>query len=98
MFERFKRKKEKSELDKAIEERIDNLDANSNPEDDEKQIENVKELVRIKTELEGHKERISPNTILTGVFSLVSVGAIMVYENRHVFTSAAKSFIPKLRM
>lgn len=98
MFEKFKRKKEKSELDKAIDERIENLDAGSDPDKDKKSIENVKELVDIKTELEGRKERISPNTVLAGIFSLVSIGGIVVYENRHVFTTAAKSFIPKMRM
>lgn len=100
MFERFKlKKKEKSELDKQIEKRIEGLEDSFGKTDlDSDRIDNVKELVEIKTQLEGRKEKISPNTVVAGVFSIGSVVAIMVYENRHVFASAAKNFIPKLRV
>ena len=100
MFERFKLKKqEKSELDKQIEKRIEGLnDSLGKTELDSDRIDNVKELVEIKTQLEGRKEKISPNTVVAAVASVGSVVAIMIYENRHVFTSAAKNFIPKLRV
>lgn len=100
MFNRFKRKEqEKSELDKQIDKRIEGLDESYGKTDlDSDRIDNVKELVDIKTQLEGRKEKISPNTVVAGLFSIGSVVAIMVYENRHVFSSAAKNFIPKLRV
>lgn len=100
MFEKIKlRKKEKSKLDEQIEKRIEGLeDSLDETEADAAKIKNVEDLVNIKTQLEGRKEKISPNTVLAGVFSLGSVVAIMIYENRHVFTTAAKNFIPKLRM
>lgn len=100
MFEKIKlKKKEKSELDKQIEKRIEGLEDSYGKTDlDNDRINNVKELVEIKTQLEGRKEKISPNTVLAGVFSLGSIVSIIVYENRHVFTTAAKNFIPKLRM
>ena len=100
MFERFKLKKqEKSELDKQIEKRIEDLNGSFGKTDlDSDRIDNVKELVDIKTQLEGRKEKINPNTVLAAAASVGSVVAIMIYENRHVFTSAAKNFIPKLRV
>lgn len=100
MFDRFKlKKKEKTELDKQIEKRIEDLDSSFGKTDlDSDRIDNVKELVDIKTQMEGRKEKINPNVVLSGVFSVGSVVAIMIYENRHVFTTAAKNFIPKLRM
>ena len=99
MFEKFKIKRnEKSELDRQIETRIEYLNFEDDADVDKANIENVERLVDIKTQLEGKKERISPNTIAAGVFSISSVVAIMIYENRHVFTTAAKNFIPKLRM
>ena len=100
MFERFKLKKqEKSELDEQIEKRIEGLnDSLDKADEDKERIDNVRELVDIKTLLEGRKEKISPNTVIAAVASVGSVVAIMIYENRHVFTSAAKNFIPKLRV
>ena len=100
MFERFKLKKqEKSELDKQIEKRIEGLEKSFGKTDlDSERIDNVKELVDIKTQLEGRREKINPNTVLAAVASVGSVVAIMIYENRHVFTTAAKNFIPKLKV
>lgn len=94
----WKREKEESEIDEQIRERLEHLDWMDDVETDKSRIDNVKELVDIKTQLEGRKEQINPNTVLAGVFSVGSVVAIMIYENRHVFTTAAKNFIPKLRI
>lgn len=94
----WKRKKEESKIDEQIRERLEHLDWMDEAEDDKARIDNVKELVDIKTQLEGKKEKISPNTVVAAVVSLASVFGIMVYENRHVFTTAAKTFIQKPRL
>lgn len=94
----WKKGKEESEIDKQIRERLENLDWMDDVETDKARIDNAKELVDIKTQLEGRKEKINPNTVLAGVFSIGSVVTIIIYENRHVFTTAAKNFIPKLRL
>lgn len=91
----WKRKKEESEIDKQIKERLEKLDWMDDADVDKARIDNVKELVDIKTQIEGKREKINPNTIIGAVVSLGSVFGIMIYENRHVFTSAARNFIHK---
>lgn len=93
----FKKNTEKSELEKAIDERIAHL--NETIEDSEKDqtaIDNLKQLVDAKTELEGEKHSINPNVIISAVGSLAGIVLIIKHENLNVITSKALSFVPKI--
>lgn len=96
----FKKNKDPYGLDEPIRDSISIINAGicGDPEDDAVRIQNVKDLVQIKTDLEGPKRTLDPNTIWAGVFSLLGVGTVVVYENRHVFSTAAKQFIAKVRL
>jgi len=43
------------------------------------------------------KQRIDPNTLLTGAFHILGIVAIVAYEQKHVFTSKGLGFVPKLK-
>ena len=96
----FKKNKDPYGLDEPIRDSISIINAGicDDPEDDALRIQNAKDLVQIKIDLEGPKRTLDPNTIWGGVFSLLGIGTIVVYENRHVFSSAAKQFINKIRL
>ncbi|WP_300899424.1 hypothetical protein [Turicimonas muris] len=93
------RKKEKTELDKAIEVRISNLSITSgSPEDDEKSVENLKKLTEVKAELEKPKNPINPNTFIAGGFTLVTALVMLYYEKSDVITSKVMSILPKPKL
>lgn len=92
----FGKKKEKSELTKAMETRITNLVITSGDADeDAKAIKNLKDLSEIQERVEGSK--INPNTVVTVVGSAVTVFGILFYERLHVLTSKALSFVIRPR-
>ncbi len=93
----FFKKKEQTELDKAIEERVKILDSTVvDPEEDKKAIDNLKELADVKVQVEGQKHNINPNTIISALGSLVGIGLILNYEKLNVLTSKAITFVPKI--
>ena len=98
--QKFKRDKDPYGLDEPIRDSISIINAGvcGDPEDDKERIQNVKDLVAIKTELEGPKRKIDPNTVLAGVFSIGGIAFVTIYENRHVLQNFVKSHIPKMRL
>lgn len=91
--------KNEDELDKQIEKRIKGLEDSYGKTDlDGDRISNIKDLVDIRESLKGRKTRIDPNTVISAAVSVGSIILIIIYENRHVFATAAKNFIPKVRM
>lgn len=96
MFDIFK-KKEKSELEKAIDVRIANLSMTSgDPDEDEKAVKNLKELTDVKVELEGPTHSINPNTIIQAGGSIVGILCIIFHERLNVITTKALGFVPKI--
>ena len=94
----FWKEKEKTKLDKAIEDRVDLLDSViADPDEDRKIIDNLKDLADIKVQVEGTKHTINPNTIIGAVGSLAGVILILNYERLGVVTSKALNFIPKFK-
>lgn len=94
----FFKKKEKSKLDEAIEERISQLDSTiADPEEDQRVIDNLKELSDIKVQIEGAAHTINPNTIISAAGSLVGIALILNYERLGVVASKALGFIPKFK-
>lgn len=91
-----KKNKEKTALDKAIEDRIDELDVNDNADQDEAKIENLKELVEVKEKLEGPKRSIDPNTILTIGGSLLGSLLIIGHERLNVVTTKAFGIVQRM--
>lgn len=92
----FKRNKEKSALDEAIEARIEDLDVNDNLDQDEAKIENLKELVEVKEKLEGPKRSIDPNSILTIVGSMAGTLLILNYEKANALTTKAFGLVQRM--
>lgn len=92
----FKKNKEKSALDVAIEERIEELDISDNSDQDEAKIENLKDLVEVKEKLEGPKRSIDPNTILTIAGSLAGALLILGYEKANAVTTKAFGLVQKM--
>lgn len=89
MFEKLKRKKaEKTELDKALEVRIDNLSVSSgDTAEDAKAIENLERLTKVKGELEPKRPKVNPNVVLQ-LAATVGLGvATLHYEKLQVVTS-----------
>lgn len=89
MFEKLKRKKaEKTELDKALEVRIEGLSVSSGNVDEDKQaIENIERLTKVKGELEPRRPKINPNVVLQ-LGATVGLGlATLHYEKLQVVTS-----------
>lgn len=89
------KKKEKTELEKQIDERIKNLDSNNDPDKDKVVIDNLKELIDAKTEYEGSK--INPNTIISAIASIGGIILVLQHEKFDVITSKAWSLIQKVK-
>lgn len=91
------KKKEKSELENQIDERIKKLDSSNNPEQDKQRIDNLKELIDAKTEYEGPRHTINPNTIISAVASIGGIVLVLQHEKFDVVTSKAWSLIQKVK-
>ena len=92
----FKKNKEKSALDKAIDERIEKLKVDDETSKDKEKIENIKELVEVKEQLEGPKRSIDPNTILTVAGSLAGALLILGYERANAITTKAFGLVQRM--
>lgn len=93
----FKKKKEKTELEKQIDERIKNLDDTVDDVDkDEKAVENLKKLIDAKAEYEGIK--INPNVVISAIVSIGGIAMVLKHEKLDVITSKAWTLIQKVRM
>lgn len=57
-----------------------------------KEFEKIKKLQKTES-----KQRPDSNTIFLGCVHLLGIVVIVAYEQKHVFASAAKNFIPKLK-
>lgn len=98
MFEVFKKHKEKTELDEAIDNRIEDLkDLDDDSAEDTTKIKNLKDLVEAKEKLYGPKHKLNPNTVLSAVVTAGGIAAILVYEKTGVVTSKAMSLINKVK-
>lgn len=91
------KKKEKSDLEKAIDERIKNLKDLKDAEKDKTLIDNLKELIDAKTEYEGPRHTINPNTVISGVASIAGILLVLHHEKFDVVTSKAWSLITKVK-
>lgn len=90
------KKKEKSELEEAIDKRIKNLeDTEDDVEKDEKAVENLKKLIDARSDYESSK--INPNTIISVFGSLLSIGLVLKHEKLEVITSKAWTLISKIK-
>lgn len=95
----FKKQKEKTELDKNIEDRTSKLEETADDKDaDAVAIKNLKDLVDIKEKLEGPKYRWNPNSILGAVASIGGIAMILVFEKSDVLSSKALSFVNKIKL
>lgn len=93
----FGKKKEKSYIDQAIENRMSSITMPaSTAEDDADDIKNLKDLVEIKEKLEGPKSKLNANTIFSGVVSIATIGIIVGYERLNVIATKAIGFVPKI--
>jgi hypothetical protein len=84
--------RKETKLDKIVNNVYDELLINT-PETPEfqQQIENLERL----TALSNKKTRVSPDTVVLVVGNLLGILVIVMYENKHVFTSKALSFTLK---
>lgn len=89
-------KREKTALDREIDEAIANLSVISKESDGyEKAVDNLKKLTDIKAELEKPKNPVNPNTIIAGTFTLVTALIMLNYEKTDVITSKVMSLLSK---
>lgn len=92
-----KKRMEKTELDKQIEDLIEQLKDCKDEDKKKELIMNIKDLTSVKVSLEGPVQKLNPNTIITCGFSLGTVIAIILYESRHAFSTKSIPFIPKIK-
>lgn len=88
---------DRSILDEPVEKVLDELNTYSPNEPEwEHNLTNMERLYALKkTEKPRWIRRISPDTVISGVFTLASIAAIVAYEQKHVFTTQSKNFIPR---
>ena len=95
MWNPFNKTKEKSELEKQIDERIANLGkTKEDAEKDEQAVENLKKLIDAKSEYEGSK--INPNTVISAMASIGGIVLVLKHEKFDVITSKAWTLIQKV--
>ena len=84
--------RKETKLDKVLNNVYDELMINT-PETQEfqQQIENLERL----SALNNKKTRVSPDTVVLVIGNLLGILVIVMYENKHVFTSKALSFTLK---
>ena len=84
--------RKETKLDKVLNNVYDELMINT-PETQEfqQQIENLERL----TALNNKKAKVSPDTVVLVIGNLLGILVIVVYEQKHVFTSKALSFTLK---
>ena len=90
------KKKEKSELEKDIDIRIEKLDDGDDVDEDAKKIKNIKDLVEVKEKLEGSKKSIDCNVIISVAGALLGTGAILWHEKLDVVTSKALPIVQRM--
>lgn len=93
------KKDKRSHAEKVIEEKIDKLaDEAQTPEE----ISKVQRMIENEQEIKNSKKKtilgLPPETVFTGVVSLVQIGAILKAEDLKVVTSKALSFVHKGRL
>lgn len=93
------KKDKRSHAEKVISEKIDKLaDEAQTPEE----ITKVQRMIANKQEIENGKKKtilgLPPETVFTGVVSLVQIGAIIKAEDLKVITSKALGFVHKGRL
>lgn len=89
------KKKDKSQFDQPIRDRIDRLNNSiGDADEDAKEIQNIKDLVECKTELEGKKFELNWNTVISGGFGILGLLMVILHERDGVFSSKAISFVP----
>lgn len=91
----FKKKKEKSDLESAIESRTSELVMPSETvQEDTEKIKNLSELVEIESKLTSLKRRFNPNQVLLVVSSLVGT-ALIIWHERDYPVPKAIQHLPK---
>ena len=91
------KKKEKTELQKQIDERISKLNnTKDDAEKDKEAIDNLEKLTKVQQEIEPRFAKINPNVIISGLVTLVGIGVTLKHEKLEVITSKAWSLIPKI--
>lgn len=103
MFEKLKGKhKEKTMLQQSIDDRIELLSYSlEEPDKDEKAIENLERLTKVKAELEPKRPKINPNTVIS-LAATVGLGIITIkHEQFNVITSkfwnSVTNMLPKFK-
>lgn len=97
-----KKKVEKTDLEKAIDERIANLSVTSgNPDKDKTAVENLETLTKIEAERQPKRPKINPNVVLQ-LAGTVGLGLVTLhYEKLQVVTSQVfgmvKNNLPKFK-
>ena len=90
-----KKEKKESKFKNAIDKRLDKLDNTiDNVDEDSKEIQNIKELVECKTQMEGKKFELNWNTVISGGFGILGLLMIIVHERDGVFSSKSFSILP----
>lgn len=96
---KFWEKSEESKIDNVINDQLDQLECSARcSEEEEKAIENLERLASVKVQVEGQKQKINPNTILSAVVTVGTALLMLNYEKLNVITSKALNFLPKPRL
>lgn len=88
----------KSVLEQQIDKRVEQLDLTiGDTDEDAKEIQNIKDLVECKAELEGHKFELNWNTIISGLFGIFGIALLISHERDGVLSSRVTQVIPVSR-
>jgi len=90
-----KPKPEKTRLEQAIDNLLERLVENDDPEDTAKIVDQLSKLYKMK-EFDTPRH-VSPDTLLLVIGSLAGIVLIIGYERANVVTSKALAFVLKLR-
>lgn len=96
---KFTKKDKRSEAEKVIDDKV-LVYANSATKADE--ILNAQRMIKNQEEIQNGKKKtilgLPPETIFTGMISLIQIGAILKAEDIRAVTSKALSFVHKGRL
>lgn len=82
---------------KAMLDDVSELSTVCEPSDMTDQLRNLDQLVRSKTEFNRSRNQMIENAVKLGG-TLLSIGLLLYFEQRHVITTKTLSFVPKPRL
>lgn len=90
------KQKEESEIQKLVQKYAKRLNELDDPEQEREAMEMLKDAAEVQDKVEDPEQKINPNTVLTILGSLATVGLIIFNEKYLVLNTKSWPFVPKI--